>query len=259
MHAPATAVALSFLLLASMAGLIMPFEASAAEPITELPRQEQVVLLHGLARSSSSMNKMAKALSNRGYAVCNLDYPSRHHSVEVLATDYVAPAIRDCIKHPQQPVHFVTHSLGGIIVRQLIASGALEDMQLGRVVMLGPPNGGSQVVDKLGDWRLFKAINGPAGDQLGTADSALPQKLGKANFELGIIAGNSSINPLLSLLIPGDDDGKVSIESAQLEGMQDFLIVPVSHPFLMKNKAVIEQTHTFLSHGKFLHDDQASR
>jgi pimeloyl-ACP methyl ester carboxylesterase len=196
------------------------------------------------------MDRMGEALSAAGYRVCNIDYPSRKHPVAELAARHVAPEIGKCIARGE-PVHFVTHSLGGIIVRQLAATGAVQ--RFGRVVMLGPPNQGSEVVDTLGNWGLFGIINGPAGRELGTSPGALPQKLGPATFELGIIAGNRSINPILSTIIPGDDDGKVAIERARLEGMRDFIVVPASHPFLMKNDEVISQTIHFLACGAFEH------
>lgn len=214
----------------------------------------QVVLLHGLARSASAMQPMADALAADGYHVCNVDYPSRQHAVEALAADFVLPAIRNCFPDPALPIHFVTHSMGGIVVRQLAASGAVA--HFGRVVSLSPPNHGSEVVDTLGSWWLtagvFKAINGPAGSQLGTAADALPQRLGAAPFELGVLTGTRSINLLLSLLITGENDGKVSVMSAQLQGMRDFMTLPVSHPFIMGNDEAIAQTLHFLRNGAFL-------
>lgn len=208
-----------------------------------------VVLLHGLARSSDSMSKMHQALEAAGYHVCNVSYPSRQHSIEVLTRDFVLPAVRACVPSPTDEVHFVTHSLGGIIVRQLARS--TPDLKMGRVVMLSPPNHGSEVVDKLGELGLFKLINGPAGLELGTGQESMPQSLGAPSFQAGIITGDHTINLILSLLIPGPDDGKVSIESAKLDGMAGFCVVPASHPFIMKNPLAIEQTLVFLATGAF--------
>lgn len=208
---------------------------------------KQVALLHGLARSAGSMHSMAEHLQNHGFDVCNIDYPSRHHPIEKLAADYVVPAIRDCF--PTGSINFVTHSLGGIIVRQLAAEHA--KINIGRVVMLAPPNQGSEVVDKLGNFGLFSWINGPAGQQLGTAVDTLPNQLGPARFELGIIAGNRSINLILSMLIPGNDDGKVSVKRTALGGMRDFLLVGQTHPFIMSSDEVQSQTLFFLQSGRF--------
>jgi len=195
------------------------------------------------------MHRMEAALKAVGYRVCNIAYPSRQHAVATLAAEHVAPAIARCAPDSDQPAHFVTHSLGGIIVRQLAATGAVR--RFGRVVMLGSPNQGSEVVDALGTWGLFQAINGPAGAELGTAPGSLPLKLGPAPFETGIIAGSRSINWILSYIIPGEDDGKVSIERAKLAGMRDFIVVPASHPFLMKDDEAIRQTVRFLHCGSF--------
>lgn len=226
----------------------MTATAAAGEHI--LPG-EPVVLLHGLARSPDSMTALASALTTAGYAVCNIRYPSTEFRIEVLAANSVLPDILKCFGTEARPINFVTHSMGGIIVRQLKASAA--PLVFGRVVMLGPPNGGSEVVDKLGSLAPFQWLNGPAGNQLGTAAAALPRTLGATELEVGVIAGRRTINPLLSLLIPGDDDGKVSLENTRLEGMRDYLVVPVSHPFLMKDDEVIRQTIHFLGSGQFEH------
>ncbi|MFV0477120.1 MAG: esterase/lipase family protein [Parahaliea sp.] len=210
----------------------------------------QVVLLHGLARSSASMEALAVHLQSHHYQVCNVSYPSTDFSVEVLAAEYVVPAIRSCFADPNIALNFVTHSMGGIIVRQLVHAHLID--KVGRVVMLAPPNHGSEIVDRLGELSLFQWLNGPAGSQLGTSEQSLPQRLGPAAFELGIIAGNSSINLLLSMLISGDDDGKVSIESAKLEGMADFKVVASTHPFIMKDRQdVWPLVLNFLRDGRF--------
>lgn len=221
---------------------ILPGQAAAAA-------RPPVVLLHGLARSASSMQPMAHALEQAGYEVCNVDYPSREYPVEILAREHIAPQIARCFPRPQQPPSYVTHSMGGILVRELARSGAAGP--IGRVVMLSPPNQGSEVVDRLGSWRLFQALNGPAGAQLGTVADSMPLVLGPAHFELGVITGDRSINWILSLLIPGPDDGKVAVPRAKLEGMRDFIVLPASHPFIMQNPQAIEQTLHFLRHGRF--------
>lgn len=212
-------------------------------------RNECVVLLHGLARSSSSFTKMEKALVTEGYTVVNVDYPSRHHAIEPLANQYVGNAIKQCHSKHLKRIHFVTHSMGGILIRYYLANHQLNT--LGRVVMLSPPNKGSEVVDKLGDFPGFYALNGPAGQQLGTSKESLPNRLKPIDYPVGIITGNRSINLILSTLIPGDDDGKVSIQNAKLAGMTDFLVVPHTHPMIMRSDEVIRQTMHFLQHTVF--------
>ncbi len=211
--------------------------------------KEAVILLHGLARTDKSMTKMASALEAGGFIVLNIDYPSREAAVETLATKVIDAALADPKLKDAERIHFVTHSLGGILVRQYLKTRRPD--RLGRVVMLGPPNQGSEVVDKLGDTWVFSAINGPAGRQLGTGRDSLPNQLGPVDFDLGVIAGDQSINWINSLMIPGPDDGKVSVERTKVAGMKAHLVVHVTHPYLMRNAQVIRETIHFLRQGRF--------
>lgn len=217
---------------------------------SQLAQADCVILLHGLARSANSMNEMAEKLTDAGYNTVNLGYPSRDFTIEILTEQAIQPALAHCDRDDE--INFVTHSLGGILVRQYLANHAIEN--LNRVVMLGPPNQGSEVVDKLRDVPGFHWLNGDAGLQLGTDTGSVPLQLGPADFDVGIIAGNKSINWILSLLIPGDDDGKVSIERSKLPGMSDHIVMPTTHPLMMKNNAVINQVIHYLRNGEFSRD-----
>ena len=213
-------------------------------------QREEIILLHGLCRTSRSMEKMERALTEAGFKVQNVDYPSRSAPIEKLANDAIGNAVADCEKDGATKIDFVTHSLGGILVRSYLSRHEIP--KLGRVVMLAPPNQGSEVVDKLGWFFLFKWINGPAGNELGTNSNSIPNKLGAANFPVGIIAGDRSINWINSLfLIPGSDDGKVSVERTKLAGMSDHIVIHATHPFIMKNSKAIRQTIYFLRNGNF--------
>lgn len=211
---------------------------------------ECVVLLHGLSRTERSLIKLEKYLKNHGYFVVNTGYPSRRKSIQELSVTTIPSAIKLCASHNARKIHFVTHSMGGILVRYYLEHNEMP--RLGRVVMLSPPNKGSEIVDKLGDTRIFKWINGPAGGQLGTDENSLPRSFGVPNYEVGIITGDKTINPVLSLLIPGKDDGKVSIENAKLTGMKDFLIVHKTHPFIMNDDKVLQQVEAFIENGVFM-------
>jgi pimeloyl-ACP methyl ester carboxylesterase len=211
---------------------------------------ECVVLLHGLARSSMSMNKMQRELEKTGYVTANVDYPSRDHTVEALADIAVPEGLTACRAHGEVTrIHFVTHSLGGILVRQYLSGHEIDE--LGRVVMLGPPNQGSNAVDELEDVPGFDWLNGPAGRQLGKGDESVPLRLGPADFELGVIAGNRTIDPITSAVLDNPDDGRVSVEDTKLEGMADFVVVDHSHAFMMRMRRPIELTKTFLATGSF--------
>ena len=212
--------------------------------------EECVILLHGMARSASSMETMAEALDAAGFTVINIDYPSREYPIEELAPMAVGQGLASCeAVGATAKVHFVAHSLGGILVRKYLKNNEIEN--LGRVVMLGPPNQGSQAVDELGGVPGFDWLNGPAGRQLGKGPESVPLQLGAANFELGIIAGNRSIDPITSAVLDDPDDGKVSVEDTKLEGMDDFIIVEHSHAFMMRLQRPIELTIQFLKFGHF--------
>ncbi len=223
---------------------------------TSLDKKECVILLHGLARTKRSMDKLEHAFSLAGYKVINVDYPSRELPIEKLSESVIPGALKICRTFSPNRIHFVTHSMGGILLRYYLAEEKIEN--LGRVVMLSPPNKGSEVVDRLSDFFIFKLINGPAGKQLGTDKNSIPLALGSADFELGIITGDRSINPILSMIIPGADDGKVSVKRANLEGALEFLVVHSSHPFIMRNKGVINKVIHFIEYGCFDKGDSQS-
>lgn len=210
-----------------------------------------VILLHGLARTEHSFSKMEKALTDSGYVVINNSYPSTKFEIEKLAEDAIPESINECPEN--STIHFVTHSMGGILIRQYLSLNDLE--VLGRVVMLGPPNKGSQVTDKLKYVPGYELINGPAGMELGTDSLSTPNKLGSINFDLGVIAGTRTLNPILSTMLPNPDDGKVSVENTKLPGMIDHIQLPVTHTFIMKNKEVIEQVIHFLKYAEFKKDE----
>ncbi len=209
-----------------------------------------VVLLHGLARTAASMDAMQQALADAGFETANIDYPSRHHSVEELAAMAVPDGVAACrAKQGVERIHFVTHSLGGILLRQFLAGNELEE--LGRVVMLAPPNQGSNAVDELDHLPGFDWLNGPAGRQLGKGENSVPLRLGPADFEVGIIAGRRTIDPVTSAVLDNPDDGRVSVEDTRLEGMRDFVVVEHSHAFIMRMSRPIELTIRFLTSGSF--------
>ena len=208
---------------------------------------ETVVVLHGLNRTSRAMGKMADTLAQEGYTVLNCNYPSRALPISALAEDVyqkIAPHIAEA-----ESVHFVTHSMGGIVLRQMAKDHPLPNM--GRAVMLAPPNQGSELADALGSWRAYRWVNGPSGDELGTATNSTPRLLGAPAFPLGVIAGDRTVNPLYSWLIPGADDGKVAVERTKVEGMADFRCLHVTHTWMMRNPQVIRQTAHFLKNGFF--------
>lgn len=213
-----------------------------------------IILLHGLARTSLSMRRLARRLTSEGFTVDNTDYPSRTDRIEPLAIGVITRALARA-PGSDEPIHFVTHSMGGMLVRAYLHQQQLD--RLGRVVMLAPPNQGTEVVDfynrrapLLG--RMLRVMLGPASSQMRTDADALPARLGAANFELGIIAGTVNRNPVFGPVLSSmPSDGVVTVERTKLAGMADFLALPYSHTFIMDKTLVQDQVIHFLRHGRF--------
>ncbi len=231
--------------------LLMSLAAcSDVAPVSNAAQGECVVLLHGLARSSLSMERMKWFLEDNGYKVANVDYPSREFEIEKLASMAIEDGLAQCASMgSSERINFVTHSLGGILVRFYFAQHKLDS--LGRVVMLAPPNQGSVAADELQDWPGFEWLNGPAGYQLGKGEDSVPLQLGIPDFEFAVIAGDETIDPVTSAVLPDPDDGRVSVSDTYLEGMADFRLVGSSHAFIMQNSDVFELIRSFLQTGHF--------
>lgn len=231
-------------------GLTLPAKSTAFQNNQTSAKQECIILLHGLGRTKLAMHPVQKALAQEGYQVWNKSYPSTQEPIEQLASTTITEALSYCRSLDSKRIHFVSHSLGGILIRYYLQNN--KPGELGHIVMLSPPNQGSEIVDDLKDNKLFHYLLGPAGQQLGTDQSSIPRQLKPIHAVIGIITGNTSFEPWFSSKIPGPDDGKVSTESAKLAEMRDYLVVENSHTFIMSDAYVIEQIQHFLKHGKFL-------
>ena len=212
-----------------------------------------VILLHGLSRSSRSMEKMEQALIRAGYSTANIDYPSRTMKIQDLTMLAGTEGINQCRDKGASTIHFVTHSMGGILARYYLAKNNLPE--LGHLVQLAPPNKGSLFVDIYRSEQWYIWLTGPAGQQLGTGKVGIPGLLGAVNYSTGVIAGNehSPIDNWMAEIIPGDDDGKVSVEHTKVDGMTDFIVLPYNHISIMKEDVVISETLHYLSQGRFNH------
>ena len=214
-----------------------------------------MILLHGLGRFRQSMRSLEQHLKSLGFTTINLAYPSTTKSIETIAETHLARAVQSCEAQRTGKIHFVGHSLGGIIVRQYLQ---LHSMPAGsRLVMLSPPNQGSELVDLLMQFPLYRWITGPAGQEIGKGPESVVNRLKPVGIEVGVIAGNFSINLVFSTFLDGPDDGMVSVKSAMLPEMRDFIIVPNTHTFIMKDPLVMSQVAHFLKHGRFDHGGTA--
>jgi pimeloyl-ACP methyl ester carboxylesterase len=209
-----------------------------------------VVLLHGLGRTRWSLWPVARDAARRGYRVHNLGYPSRRAPIEQLA-ETIGHRIRD-IATAEGAVDVVTHSMGGIVLRAAVAAAALPADLIRRVVMLAPPNHGSELADRLRDFRVYRLATGPAGQQIGTNDDSVPRRLPPPPFEVGIIAGRRTGNPVFGRVLGAENDGKVTVDATRLDGMRDLVVVDRAHTFIMWAPDVLTQTFSFLETGQFI-------
>ncbi|MCO5143163.1 MAG: alpha/beta hydrolase [Oligoflexia bacterium] len=217
-------------------------------PATSWSGDGCVILLHGLGRSASSMSKIENYMKKQGFVVWNESYPSTEKTIESLAL-IISNAIQFCEGQNKEKIYFVTHSLGGVLVRQYYQEKA--DPRVEAVVMLAPPNKGSEVVDEYKKSWWFRRFLGKAGMQLGTDAKSLPNQLKAISLDIGIIAGTVSSDPWFSYLFTGENDGKVSVESTKLDEMRAFVKMPVGHTFIMDSDEVIDQVYFFMLNKAF--------
>jgi len=238
-----------------VAALGLALGCASAPPPEPAPDAELVVLLHGLGRSPRSMAPMSAYLQENGFRTENIGYASTELPIRDL-TERLYEEIQQCCLDSERTLNFVTHSLGGILVRAYVARHSPANM--GRVVMLSPPNKGSELADAVRETWLADVNPVPAVNELGTDPESVPNLLGPASFEVGVITGNRSWHPMGAIFIEGESDGVVSLESARVEGMKDFVVVSSDHNFIMFSPEVAEQAVHFLRTGRFLGDESES-
>jgi len=208
-----------------------------------------IILLHGIGRDARMTATLEKHFLSLGYGVYNDSYLSTHYPIEELA-ERVYRRIEAVCPYDTHTIHFVAHSMGGLLVRMIISQ--YRPLKLGRVVMIAPPNHGSEVVDFMRRFSFYRKRFGPAGLQIGTDEHSIVYRLPPVDYELGIIAGNRSVDPFFSwFILPGPDDGKVTVASTKLTGMKDHIIIAASHPYLPHKPETLHQTQYFLEHGRF--------
>ncbi len=212
-----------------------------------------VVLLHGLGRTAFSMRALARDFRTAGFIVVNQAYPSRTRALPELGK-FVATAILKCANlAPDAKVNFVTHSMGAIVLRQYFADAArlsiVGGTVFGRAVLLGPPNGGSEIVDAWGHRWWYRFALGPAGTALSTAENSAPKRLPSLPIAFAVIAGNSAGKNWLLPQISAPNDGKVSVASAALVGMKAIKLVSAGHTWLPSNRIVRTSALKFIATG----------
>ena len=218
--------------------------------------QDHVILLHGMYRSAYAMKPVERFFTEQGYKVTNISYPSTEQDIESLVNNYLAPVVESLMSGENTKLHFVTHSMGGILVRYYLQHNGVDN--LGKVVMIAPPNHGTALAELFADSSVIDTNSGPAKEQLSSQSDSWVNQLGPVDFELGVIAGNYNKNPITAWLLAGDDDGVVAVESTKVENMNDFITVADKHFRLRSNKTVLQQAAYFLKYSAFFRRDSIS-
>ncbi len=211
---------------------------------------DYVVLVHGLWSSPFAMAKIGERLTEQNYNVINVGYPSSQKEIKTISREYLKNITDKNCPDTTKKIHFVTHSMGGIIIRDYI--NQLSDIErIGKVVMLAPPNNGSEIIDNFKGVKVLEKIIGPAGMELGTDSLDTPRTLGDAKVPTGVVIGTGKTFPLIELFVKEENDGMVTIESAKLEGMKDFKVDKSSHTMITFSDEVIDYVVRFLKEETF--------
>ncbi|TDU81812.1 hypothetical protein EI77_01122 [Prosthecobacter fusiformis] len=214
-------------------------------------QRDIVVLIHGLGRSARSLLAVRFWLWRAGYRVASVRYPSRKMTVEKAVNERLMPTLEKLKPAEGGRVHFVTHSLGGILFRAWAAKRN-PDFPLGRTVMLGPPNQGSEVLEQLGHLPWLRRLLGPVVLELGENEHSVPRQLGPVPPGTGVIMGNKPVIPFFRHLLGPESDGIVTVAGGWVEGQADFMVTPADHTFIMWRPVVLRAVEHFLKNGSFL-------
>lgn len=213
---------------------------------------DTVVLLHGLGRTPRSMLGVHFWLHRAGYRVVRLGYPSRSATLEEIVTRHISPGLAKLRLHEGNRVHFVTHSLGGIVFRAW-ARTRPADFPLGRAVLLAPPNQGSEIIDHVKRVPVLKHALGPVARNLGTDAESIPNTLGPVPPGTGVIMGNRATWPfwVFSKWVGPASDGVVTIEGGRVPGIEDFVVLPTDHALIAWHPKVLNAVVRYLDSGRF--------
>jgi pimeloyl-ACP methyl ester carboxylesterase len=229
--------------------------------VSELPAEgDFVVMLHGLGRTRGSLRWLARQLQSAGYHVLNAGYPSRRLPLSALASGHIAPVVEWATRHqPEKRIHFVTHSLGGLVVREFLRTIHTNGsaVPIGRLVMLCPPNQGSDVLARIGRYWVVRKLLGPVAAEITTGPESAVHQLGPSTAETGIIMGSKVFIPFFLGILEKPCDGIVPANRGRLEGMKDFIVLPVDHTFPMFRRVVRDQVLEFLRRGCFVHSGKS--
>jgi pimeloyl-ACP methyl ester carboxylesterase len=211
---------------------------------------EAILLLHGFGGHPLQTALLARRLRARGFDVANIGYPSWRWPIDRVL-DHLHRRFTASPVSTAKTLHCVGHSMGGLMLRAYIARHRPEN--LGRVVMLGTPNSGSEIADLLYRLRLHQPVLNHAGVLLRTRrDAATEALFGAIDYPLGVIAGDRPmIGALPNRLFRAPNDGKVSVAATHVAGQSDHLTLPIAHTAMIYSQPVADQVTHFLRKGCF--------
>lgn len=213
-------------------------------------KPETVIVLHGITKTNRIMYLLSKRIANAGFEVYNITYPYKSHTIQEIA-DFLNDKLIELGVDKKDRINIVGHSMGGLVARAYI--NRYKPQNLHRVVMIATPNHGSELADAMKNWWIYRLKFGnKSGQQLSTDQRELSDDLGKVNYDLGIVAGVTWVNPVFSAILPGDDDGLVSVESTKLDGMNEHIIIDFAHTLGIMYKTVSKQVISYLKYGRFV-------
>lgn len=216
--------------------------------VKEGTKSEVVICLHGLWRSVWAMEPIANYLNKEGFTTVSVPYASFRYELEDIV-ESVRILVKPWLDQGKK-IHFVTHSLGGVVLKHLLEHAMLDEERekIGRVVMLAPPHQGSEIMDWLSNSPV-RHVLGPASDFLTSEKMSQHSQQFPADVEAAIIMGERSAIPFFRKLLDASNDGIVSVDKGHLLGIKEFKVVDADHTFIASEPDVLEMVSHFLSCG----------
>lgn len=210
-----------------------------------------VILMHGIYGKLKDLSYIEKKLEENGYSGVSIQYPTTKDDIQTMAKKYIEPEImkkveilnkinekREKENKKKLKINFVVHSMGSVVLRHELQKNILKD--LGKVVFISPPSHGSSIADNFLT-EMLNPVLGKAVKQIKTKEDSFVNKLNEPCYECYVMVGNKTNNPLYSLMIKGNDDGMVPVQSAKLKNCKFRIIDGKSHTSILKSDEVVQE------------------
>lgn len=225
----------------SVSNFELIFDKTRAQAKSELKQVamgnngDYVIVLHGYLRSYKSMQKICQFLDKKNFIVFNCDYRSTKYSIDIIANELLKKFITRFCTKKYKTIHFIGHSMGAVIIRKFLQDNPM--LNLGKVVMISPPNHGSYIADILTKIPFSDYVFGPSLKQLSTTKNSFVNRLPNIKCDCGIITAQY--------------DWVVSQNSTMLVGADDYTEISATHYGILSNKRLPGLIYNFLSSSCF--------